>query len=208
LLENVLLLLARDYQNLKFPLYLGSSDMHIKSILKIGISLMAISLSQNSLAESYWGIGAGVTTWNLKPLNGAVELDNGFTLDGLLGLRSGNLAMEGEFTISVNDWQNYSDYYHTASNLIFAGVGFLPLSETIELYGKVGADFWRTTVHYQGSNYDGDNGVAFVVGAGARMKLTESFSLRLEYKQVNGLSDGLDEGNIGQTTLLAVFKIK
>lgn len=182
--------------------------MHIKSILKIGVSLIAFALSQTSFAEGYWGVGGGLTSWNITPQSGAYDLQNGPTLDALLGLRSTHFAIEGEFSFSIHDWSSNSDNYDSVGNFIVAGLAILPLGQTFEIYAKAGADYWSTNIHANGSTYDGDSGTAFVGGVGARMALNDIASLRLEYKQVNGISDGLDEGNIGQTTLLVIIRIK
>jgi len=179
--------------------------MSIKSILKICALVIAFTASQSAFAGSYWGLGAGTTTWDIKPLFGAFEVKDGPTLDLLMGVRNGNFAFEGEFTYSAHDWVGVSNATHNASNLILAGLGFLPINQTFELYGKIGVDFWRTTVDFGGYNFDGDNSTALVVGAGVNININPSFSLRAEYKRVNGLGDGVDKGDIGQSTLIAVF---
>lgn len=180
--------------------------MSIKSILKICALLIAFTVSQSSFAGNYWAIGAGSTTWDIKPVYGLFEVKDGPTLDLLLGIRNGNFAFEGEFTFSSHDWVGVSNATHNAGNLIIAGLGFLPISQSFELYGKIGADYWKTTVDVGAYNFDGDSGVALVLGAGVNINITQGFSLRAEYKRMNGLGDGVDKGDIGQSTLLAVFK--
>jgi hypothetical protein len=179
--------------------------MQTKSILKICAALIALTLSQSSFAGGYWAIGGGTTSWNIKPVYGTFEVENGPTFDILLGLRKGNFAFEGEFTYSSHDWVGVSNATHNVGNLIFAGLGFLPIGQTFEIYGKLGVDFWKTTVDFGGANYDGDNSAAFIAGVGVNIKFTPTFNLRAEYKAVNGVGDGVDEGNLGQTTILAVF---
>ena len=179
--------------------------MQTKSIVKICAALIAVTLSQSSFAGNYWAIGGGSTSWDIKPVFGTYEVKDGPTLDILLGTRSGNFAFEGEFTFSSHDWVGVNNATHNVGNLIFAGLGFLPIGQTFELYAKVGVDFWRTTVDFAGSNYDGDNSTAFIAGVGVNIKFTETFNLRAEYKTVSGVGDGIDEGNLGQTTILAVF---
>lgn len=170
-------------------------------------TLCLFGFVHNSFAAGYWGFGGGITTWNITPLNGATAVENGPTLEALIGYRSGNLAMEGEVTVSKHDWVSNSDNYYVAGNLIFAGLFFVPLNDQFELYLKAGADFWNTTVHISNSNYDGDDGVAATLGVGAMLRINKNFSLRLEYKHMNDIADGVDEGDLGQTTLLAVFDI-
>jgi Outer membrane protein beta-barrel domain len=183
--------------------------MYGKSILKISATLLILMLSTNTFAGGYWAIGGGTTSWDLKPASflGAFELENGATIDMLIGSRQGNMAFEGEFTFSSHDWvDSGGDLTHNALNLIIAGLGYLPINETFELYGKIGLDFWSTTVDVTDTNYEGDDGMTIVLGGGANLNLSESFGLRLEYKMMGGIGDGLDEGDISQTTLMAVFK--
>lgn len=179
--------------------------MQFKSVVKIGVAFLAIAFSQYSFAGGYWAIGGGVSSWDIKPLFGSVEVKNGPTLDILLGSRTGNFAFEGEFTFSSHDWVGYSNATHNAGNLIIAGVGFVPVSPNFEFYGKLGLDYWRTTVDYGGYNYDGDTGLSLVLGAGMKMIINQGFDLRFEYKRMNGLGDGVDKGDIGQATVLAQF---
>jgi len=180
--------------------------MSIKSVLKLCALLFAISLSQNSFAGPYWGIGVGNTNWTLKPLFGTFELKDGTTLDLLLGVRTGNFAYEGEFTFSSHDWVGVSGATHHAGNVILAGLGYLPINQTFEFYGKLGLDFWKTTVDFAGATYDGDTGMSLVLGLGANINITPTFNLRAEYKRMNDIGDGVDTGDIGQGTLIAVFK--
>ena len=182
--------------------------MLFKSILRMAAVFAAVSLSQNTFAGSYWGIGLGSSSWTLKPLHGAYELDNGATLDLVFGRKSGHLGFEGEFTFSSHDWKNYyGSATHNVGNLILAGMAYLPLGQSFELYGKIGADLWRTTVDYSGTTYDGDNGFSAVVGAGVNINITRTTGLRLEYKQMNGLGDGVDKGDIKQGTALVILKL-
>ena len=60
--------------------------MSIKSILKICALVIAFTASQSAFAGSYWGLGAGTTTWDIKPLFGAFEVKDGPTLDLLMGV--------------------------------------------------------------------------------------------------------------------------
>lgn len=185
----------------------GKHKMSIKSVLKICALLSAFTLSQNTFAGSYWGIGGGTSSWDIKPLFGSYEVKDGATFDALLGVRTGNFGYEGEITYSRHDWVGVSNATHNATNLILAGLGYLPLSQSFELYGKLGVDFWGTSVDFGGYNFEGDHGTSLVIGGGMNLNLSQSFSLRVEYKQMSGLGDGVDKGDISQTTVLAVFNL-
>lgn len=180
--------------------------MSIKAALKICALFFAFILSQNTFAGPYWGIGVGNSSWDLKPVFGTFDLKDGPTLDLLLGIRTGNFAYEGEFTFSSHDWVGVSGATHHAGNLILAGLGYLTINPAFELYGKLGIDFWKTTVDVGAYTFDGDTGTSLVLGFGANINISPTFNLRAEYKRMNGLGDGIDEGDIGQSTLIAVFK--
>ena len=81
------------------------------------------------------------------------------------------------------------------------------MNSGFEFYGKIGLDYWHTSVDYAGVNYDGDTGMSLVLGGGLNLNINPGFSLRVEYKRMSDLGDGVDKGDIGQTTLLAVFKL-
>lgn len=181
--------------------------MSVKLLCRAAALLLAFILSQNTFAGSYWGIGGGVSSWSLKPYFGTYELQNGPTLDAVLGLRSGNLGYEGEITFSTHDWVGYSSARHNAANLILAGIGYLPVNPGFEFYGKLGMDYWHTTVDVGAYNFDGDTGFSLVIGGGVKMNINQGMSLRLEYKHMNDLGDGIDKGDINQTTLLVMFDL-
>jgi len=181
--------------------------MLAKSVLKICAALIVFGCSQTAFAQMYWGIGGGSSSWDIKPTDGIYryEVKDGPTLDALIGSRVGQFAFEGELTYSTHDWRGASYGTHKAANLIAAGLGFLSLSPTFELYGKLGLDFWSTTVDYYGLSYDGTTGMSAVVGVGMNFNISPTFSLRAEYKRMNGLGDGLDKGDLAQGTVLAIF---
>jgi len=155
--------------------------MSTKYILKICTILIAFGCSQTASAGLYWGIGGGSSSWDIKPtdpFDNKYEVENGPTLDALIGNRVGQFAYEGELTYSTHDWKGASYGTHKAANLIIAGLGFLSLSPTFEFYGKLGMDFWSTRVDYYGLSYDGTTGMSAVVGVGMNFNISPGFSLR------------------------------
>jgi len=181
--------------------------MRTKSVLTSFVFVFAIMLSPNVFAGSYWGIGLGSSSWDLKPLLGAYELKDGPTLDVFFGVRNGNFGFEGELTASSHDWVGFSAATHHAANLIIAGIGYLPVGQSVDLYGKLGFDYWATSVDYFGYNYDGDRGISLVYGVGVQAAMTPTMSLRFEYKMMNDIGDGLDKGDLSQATLSLVFAL-
>lgn len=171
--------------------------MKYKSIVKISFIVALLTLSQSSFAETYWGLGLGSTTWTLKPLHGAYELENGTTLDAVWGLRVKDLGLEGELSVSAHDWKTTSfSARHKLTNLLVSGIGYLPINQTFDVYGKLGIDFWSTTVDYFGTTYAGDHSFALALGAGINVNVAERVAIRAEYKKFNGIGDGVDKGDV------------
>lgn len=165
------------------------------------ISLMVLSCSNVSAAKTkYIGGGLGNATWDLEPLGN--ELEDAMVFRGFMGMREDNFGWEGELSFSTHDWKNTSgEASHTAAHIVLSGVGFLPLFESMELFGKIGLNFWGTSVDYQGDIYEGDNGIDLALGFGISFNLTDKVMLRFEHQSLPGLGDGIDEGDVEQNSV-------
>ena len=62
------------------------------------------------------------------------------------------------------------------------GVGFLPVSPTVELYGKAGIGIWDSEFTWEGVGDEDDDGIDLVFGLGASFKLSKDIDLRAEYE--------------------------
>ena len=181
--------------------------MRVKSILAILIIVPAFLFSSSSFAGSYWGIGLGTASWTLVPVYSSYQLKDGPVLDLFFGYRNGPFGYEGELTASSHDWADDPNATHHAANAIIAAMGYLPIAQNFDLYGKLGFDYWHTTVDYYGGTFDGDSGISLLYGVGMNIGLSRTMGMRIEYKQMNGLGDGIDKGDMSQTTLSLVFKL-
>lgn len=181
--------------------------MLLKNLLAVLIFVPAILCSSSAFAGSYWGIGLGSASWNLVPYYSAYELKNGPAIDAFFGLRNGPFGIEGELTASSHDWVDFPSATHHDANLIIAGMGYLPIGQYFDLYGKLGFDYWHTTVDFLGGTFDGDSGISLLYGVGMNFGLSPTMGLRLEYKQMNDIGDGLDKGDLSVTTLSLVFRL-
>jgi hypothetical protein len=172
---------------------------------------MALCLvaSNSALAGGYIGLGFGTASWDIKPLLGTYEVDDGTPLRIFGGSRTGQLGWEIDFSMSEHDW--YDNFgiiafspggkiTHMADNLIFSVIGFLPLSPTFDLYGKLGLNMWSTTVEVEGVELEGDDGIDLAAGAGLNINVAQNFLIRLEAQYLPGIGDGIDEGDITQFT--------
>jgi hypothetical protein len=172
-----------------------------------GLTLILVSTftSNQALAENYWGIGLGNSSFDIKPLYGSDEVDDAIDLKFVVGSRTSSTGYEMDLSFASYDWTHTSDATHNAFNLVFTGIGYLPVSESVDLYGKIGLNLWSTTVDYAGTLYEGDNGIGISFGGGIDFQVTDDTHFRLEYQQLNGIGDGIDEGDISNVTLTAVF---
>ena len=79
-------------------------------------------------------------------------------------------------------------------------VGLLPLAESFELSGKVGAGAWRTRLQASGtfsgrSAQSADaSGIGPVAGLGIRLRLTQALSARLEWERFFRVGDATTTG--------------
>jgi len=173
--------------------------LSVRGVLIILTFIYSIS---GASASTYIGGGLGKATWDLKPVLGSYELEDSIALRLFGGIRSGNLGGEAELSFSSHDWKYFNgSASHNAGSIILSGVGYLPITSTFELYGKIGMNLWSTTVELLGETYEGDDGVDLAFGLGLNLKVTEELLIRLEYQSLPGLSDGLDEGDIKQYTM-------
>ena len=169
--------------------------------------IMALTLApaDSYAGDSYWGIGFGKSSFNIKPLYGSNEVDDSGAFKVVIGSRFGNLGYEMDFSFASYDWKGLSSATHNASNVVFAGLGYLPISDSFDIYGKLGLNLWGTTVDYSGTLYDGDNGVGVAYGAGMDIQVTDKMTIRAEYQAMNGIGDGIDEGDISNVTVSLLF---
>jgi hypothetical protein len=76
----------------------------------------------------------------------------------------------------------------------------LPLGERFDFFGKAGIGFWRTrlessgTFSARGAQTVNASGVGPVAGLGARLRITESFSARLEFERFFHVGDAARSG--------------
>ncbi|MDH5710468.1 MAG: outer membrane beta-barrel protein [Gammaproteobacteria bacterium] len=176
-----------------------------KCIQVFGASLMFLLLSNFVMAESYLGFGAGEASSDLKPLFGTQELEDSPMLKVFLGFRTDDHALEVDISVGTFDWVNSSLNSHTIVNVSGNVVGFIPMGETFELFGKIGVNLSSTTVEFLGETYEGESGIGLSYGGGLLLNFTEKFALRAEYQGVTGIDDGVDSGSLDWLSLQAVF---
>ncbi|MBL1275043.1 MAG: porin family protein [Ectothiorhodospiraceae bacterium] len=163
-------------------------------------------MSDHVMAGNYWGAGLGNASFDLQPLGGAFDLEDGTAIKVFAGNRKGDFGVDFEVSLSEHDWKGSNGFAtHNAASLIISGVAYHPLTDIVDLYGKVGLNAWTTTVDFIGTSYEGDNGIGLALGAGIEIAVSDKFHFRAEYQMLNGLEDGIDSGDISQVTFSGVY---
>ena len=122
-----------------------------------------------------------------------------------LGNRIDDHAFEVDISVGDFDWVNTNAASHSIVNMSANALGFIPMSDTFELFGKIGINLSTTTVEFLGTDYEGESGIGLSYGGGLLVNLTETFALRAEYQALTGIDDGVDSGSLDWLSLQAVF---
>lgn len=171
----------------------------------VTIGAMLITGS-NASAGVYFGGGLGTASWDLKPFYGTFELEDGAAIRLFGGTRFGYFGGEMELAFSAHDWKGSGGQItHNATSVIFSGVGYLPLANFVDAYGKLGMNLWGTSVDVADINLEGDNGIDIAFGVGLSFNATPNLLIRLEYQSMPGLGDSVDEGDISQFTVNGAY---
>jgi opacity protein-like surface antigen len=180
--------------------------MRSKKIINRSLLLLTTSLiSTQVTADNYWGLGLGNSSFDIRPFFNSFEVDDGAVIKFIMGSRSNNSGLELDFSFASYDWTGVSNATHNVFNMTIAGIGYVPVADSVDLFGKVGMNIWSTTVDFIGSTYDGDDSIGLSIGGGIDFELSSRTHIRAEYQMLNGIGDGVDEGDISQFTVNAIF---
>lgn len=163
--------------------------------------------SSSVYAESYLtGSVGNATTTGFEEDTTSISFGAGTRFGGILGFEL-NYLDTGEFTAS--------DRYNNStieSRLKFTGlnasiVGYLPLSDDFEVYGKLGQYFWRADInsyaHVDDSSASmrlNDNDLTYA--GGILLRLSEQLALKAEYQVIDFAAD--NDGAYGSTDIASV----
>ncbi len=162
--------------------------------LLFSLVLLTISILNPAIAAGYFGAGIGSAD-----VEGAD--DSSIKLFG--GFRKNNLGFE----IAYHDLgkQEESSFGTTASveitGLEFSGVGYLSVSPTFDLFGKIGLFSWDADIALTGFRGVSVDGSDLIFGLGAQYNPSDKISIRLEYQtttlDVNDVDFDTDVISIG-----------
>ena len=127
--------------------------LKIKYLASSAVLLASSLISIQANADNYWGIGLGNSSFDIKPLYGIFEVDDGTVFKFVLGGRSDNTGYEMGLSFASYDWTGTSLATHNVFNLTLAGIGFLPVTDSLDVFGKIGVNLWSTTVDFVGDTY-------------------------------------------------------
>jgi len=172
---------------------------------KAGLGLAILLLSTAAIAESYIGLGVGSASNDLKPLFGTQTLEDSPMAKVIIGVRTDNHAIELDISLGNFEWVGSNANSHTVVNVSFNLVGFMPVGDVLEVFGKLGGNMSSTAVEFGGTVYEGESGFGLSYGGGLIFNVSEDFSFRAEYQGLTGIDDGVDTGNIEWLSLQAVL---
>lgn len=162
----------------------------MKKLIKNSLSIAAISLaSASAFSEMYIGGSVGQTDY-ASGIDTATsfEVKGGFKFNEYVGLEAayvdlGDGDFEAPFTGSVS-----TDGFKASV------VGFLPVAETVDLYGKVGLYLWDADFDGGG---DDDSDISY--GIGAAWGVADNLKVNLGYDIYDFEGDEANNVNLGLT---------
>ena len=156
--------------------------MKLQKQILTGTVLLA--LSSLATAEVYVGGAFGSTSVEVS------GYDNSDTFKIYGGYRQNNFGIEGGYVNfdrfdveGTGGTQNI-----TGDGLEVSAIGFLPIGQQLELFGKLGVLAWNLDANSSGNTFGTDDGTSFAYGVGLQIKPAQQFSLRLEYQGFQDVS--------------------
>lgn len=169
----------------------------MKKYLTLAVATTCLISSTAFAQGGYFGFGVGSATYSEDDFD---ETDTGLNLYG--GARvNENLGLEVSYTDFGKQEGDYYGYDASVevTGLGFSMVGYLPLSNEFDLFGKVGLMAWDADVEL-GPLYGSDDGTDLLFGFGATFHANEQFSLRGAWEFLD-----LDEGDLDMISINAQF---
>jgi len=156
----------------------------MKKILAAALLCTAAVTPALAQSDGHWYGALDVGTLNMR--NSAYPDPGSLTLSG--GYRfNRNMAAEGGITGYGDSTLVDGTGTSTArqGDLRFLAVGFLPLNQNFELFGKAGIGFHTVKMTGTGAyagTYDPHTTTNVIVGVGAQVNFTRQFGMRLQYE--------------------------
>jgi OOP family OmpA-OmpF porin len=182
------------------PSYIGASagwllaNQMSKETINQALQQQGLAVSTNHADErsAGWKVFAGYRLHPNWALEGGYTDLGSYDFDGQVIADPG--AVHARF--KANDW-------HVAL------LGFIPLNDSLEIFGKAGVGYWRThlqasgTFSAQGAQQVKAHGTSPIFGAGAILRLSTNLSARAEWERFHriGEASGSGRADIDSATL-------
>lgn len=156
----------------------------------VASSILALSVSAHA-ENGYVGLSIGNTDLDLP------GFDDGSSLAIYGGYRiNRNLAVEASYIDFGDSSDNIAPVWTlNATGVTFSALGIAPVSENLDLFGKIGLLMWDATLDEAGTGQIAtDEGNDFIYGLGASVSLAQGFGLAVEYQTFE--LDDIDGSNI------------
>lgn len=164
----------------------------MKKLIKQSLTVAAISLaSASAFSEVYIGASVGQTDYASDIDKGtSLELKGGFKFNDFVGLEAAYVDL------GDGDWEDFGfSGSLSVDGLKASVVGFIPVAETVNLYGKVGMFMWDLD---DGDGYtDDDNDIAY--GIGVAWGVADQLDVNLGYDIYDFEEDEVTNVNLGLT---------
>ncbi len=143
--------------------------------------------SNVAFAANYVGVSLGPSELDTTGFENAVATK----LYG--GIRRKNLGLEFAY-LNLGDFKvrNASFAKIEASVIEISGVGYLPMTNQFDFFGKLGFISWDTKGVVNGVEIGNDSGSTYTYGFGLQLTVAEKVSLKLEYQYINDISNASD----------------
>ncbi len=152
---------------------------------KIIAGLLLVANINIAFADNYIGGSFGQSDFNVT----GYDTSTAYKVYG--GTRSTNFGVEAAYH-NVGKFITQSIIGEASFNVTgfeLSGVGYLPLNDKFELFGKVGAFSWENKLNIKSMNFIAkDSGTEITYGLGAQYKVMPTLSLRAEYQKFVNVS--------------------
>jgi opacity protein-like surface antigen len=156
---------------------------HSKNLKYLALGLILVGAGAIAQAtEVGRGYVSGFIGQSELDVDGFDDDDTSFRFGGGYRLNE-NFAVEGYYIDYGEAETTFGRFRATAEATAFQfqAVGLLPVSSTVDLYGKLGLALWDAELSVSGFEAD-DDGTDLVFGFGANFNIRERITLRVEYE--------------------------
>ncbi len=132
----------------------------------------------------------------------SMSLALGYQLTDVLATELSYIDM-GEFSIDGTGVLNGTSVEAEAQAFALSVMGLYPLTERVGIYARGGIAFSDVDVSSKGLGQmsDSESGTGFLLGAGARIRMTRAMEVRAEYQLYSDVGDGDLEDDVSVITL-------